>query len=150
MRIWTTTIYEEDMEVFKFICLQFIAIILLFVCGFCIVIISICLFEIFVKYMMYLPSEVSIIFGSIFQKFRDFTSRISPNFWGKLTSCFICLGTWAGFILSLCGLSPMETTHSIHDINVFDLFIIPTKFITVNLLNLLPIKSLKFINLSFP
>ncbi len=73
----------------------------------------------------------SIIFGSIFKNWRDFWTKNSPNFIGKLMTCFICLPWYGGFILSFCGLSPMESTHSIYDINIFGLFVIPTKFICV-------------------
>jgi hypothetical protein len=73
----------------------------------------------------------SIIFGSIFEKWRNFWLKNSPNFFGKLMTCFICLPWYGGFILSLVGLSPMESTGQINDINIFDLFIIPTKFICV-------------------
>lgn len=73
----------------------------------------------------------NMIFGSIFEKWRNFWLRISPSFFGKLFSCFICLPNYWGFIISLCGLSPMESTGMIHDVNVFDLFTIPNIFICV-------------------
>lgn len=71
------------------------------------------------------------IFGSIFEKWRNFWLKYSPNFFGKLFTCFICMPWYIGFILSLCGLSPMELTKMIHDVNIFGLFIIPAKVIIV-------------------
>jgi hypothetical protein len=42
-----------------------------------------------------------VIWGSIFQSFRDLLERWSPNFFYKLFTCFMCLGFWVGFTLSL-------------------------------------------------
>lgn len=42
-----------------------------------------------------------LIFGSIFQSWRDFWNKINPNFLGKLVTCPLCLSTWVGAILSL-------------------------------------------------
>lgn len=42
-----------------------------------------------------------IVFGSIFDGFRDFWDRVSPNFFGKLFGCMMCTPFWVGFILSL-------------------------------------------------
>lgn len=41
-----------------------------------------------------------VVHGSIFNEFRDFWKKISPNFFGTLFSCMICFPTWVGFILS--------------------------------------------------
>lgn len=41
-----------------------------------------------------------LIFGSIFQFWRDFWVRINPNFFGKLFNCPLCLSTWIGGGLS--------------------------------------------------
>jgi hypothetical protein len=41
-----------------------------------------------------------MVFGSIFQSWRNFFSKISPNFFGKLFSCPMCLSTWVGALLS--------------------------------------------------
>jgi len=41
-----------------------------------------------------------VVHGSIFDGFRGFWKRVSPNFFGVLFSCMICLPTWCGFILS--------------------------------------------------
>jgi len=41
-----------------------------------------------------------MVFGSIFDGWREFWKRISPNFFGKLFTCPMCLGTWVGIFLS--------------------------------------------------
>jgi hypothetical protein len=41
-----------------------------------------------------------IIWGSIFEGFREFWKKWSPNFFGVLFTCMICLPTWIGFFLS--------------------------------------------------
>jgi hypothetical protein len=47
-----------------------------------------------------------MIYGSIFSKWRDFWDEVSPNFFGQLFSCFICLPFWWGVILGLLLVSP--------------------------------------------
>jgi len=42
-----------------------------------------------------------VVFGSLFEGFRNFTDTISPNFFGKLFSCMMCTPWWVGFSLSL-------------------------------------------------
>jgi hypothetical protein len=42
-----------------------------------------------------------MIFSSIFKGWRNFWSRISPNIFGELFSCMICLPFWIGILLSL-------------------------------------------------
>lgn len=42
-----------------------------------------------------------VIWGSIFQKFRDTLENWSPNFFFKLFTCFMCLGFWVGVTLSV-------------------------------------------------
>jgi hypothetical protein len=42
-----------------------------------------------------------VVFGSIFESFREFMDDASPNFFGKLFSCMMCFPTWAGIFLSL-------------------------------------------------
>lgn len=49
-----------------------------------------------------------LIYGSIFEKLRNKLDKFSPNFWGKLFSCFICLPTWIGFLGSYLIWSPTE------------------------------------------
>ena len=64
-----------------------------------------------------------IVFGSIFDSFRTYWQDKSPNFFGKLFSCMMCLPTWVGFFLSLVYFSP--TLHyGMEDINFFNLFTI--------------------------
>ena len=41
-----------------------------------------------------------VVHGSIFNGFREFWNRVSPNFFGTLFSCMICFPAWSGFILS--------------------------------------------------
>jgi hypothetical protein len=41
-----------------------------------------------------------MVFSSIFSKWRDFWNRVSPNFFGDLFTCMICLPFWVGVILS--------------------------------------------------
>ena len=42
-----------------------------------------------------------VVFGSIFESFRDFWSDLSPDFFGKLFGCMMCFPTWVGLLLSL-------------------------------------------------
>ena len=42
-----------------------------------------------------------IVFGSIFESFRELMDDVSPNFFGKLFSCMMCTPWWVGFFLSL-------------------------------------------------
>lgn len=42
-----------------------------------------------------------VIYGNIFSGLRDRLDLYSPNFWGKLFSCMMCLPFWVGFFLSL-------------------------------------------------
>ena len=42
-----------------------------------------------------------VVFGSLFEGFRNFTDTVSPNFFGKLFSCMMCTPWWVGFALSL-------------------------------------------------
>lgn len=42
-----------------------------------------------------------LVFGSIFQNWRDFWDAQSPTFFGKLFSCPMCLSVWVGFGLSM-------------------------------------------------
>jgi ABC-type polysaccharide/polyol phosphate export permease len=50
-----------------------------------------------------------MVFSSIFKKWRDFWLRVSPNFFGELFTCMICLPTWIGMILSYLGISVIDT-----------------------------------------
>lgn len=42
-----------------------------------------------------------IVYGSIFEGLRDRLTLFSPDFWGKLFSCMMCLPFWVGFFLSV-------------------------------------------------
>jgi len=42
-----------------------------------------------------------IVYGSIFEGFRSFWERVSPNFFGVLFNCMVCTPFWTGLILSL-------------------------------------------------
>ena len=42
-----------------------------------------------------------MVVGSIFEKWRGFWTWLNPSFFGKLFSCFICLSTWIGGLLSI-------------------------------------------------
>lgn len=66
-----------------------------------------------------------IVYGSIFDGFRESLNGFSPNFWGKLVSCMMCFPTWAGFFLSLTFFSP--TLH--YGLN--DLWIFPKEVTSV-------------------
>ena len=42
-----------------------------------------------------------IVFGSIFEKLRNWADLVSPTFFGKLLTCMMCTPFWVGFFLSL-------------------------------------------------
>ena len=42
-----------------------------------------------------------VIFGSIFESFRNYWNKTSPTFFGKLFTCMICLPTYVGFFISI-------------------------------------------------
>lgn len=42
-----------------------------------------------------------VIFGSIFKTFREYWQIVSPDFFGKLFTCMICLPTYVGFFISI-------------------------------------------------
>ncbi len=41
-----------------------------------------------------------IVYGSIFNGFREFWVSTSPNFFGKLFNCMMCTPFWTGVLLS--------------------------------------------------
>ena len=41
-----------------------------------------------------------VVFGSIFNGWRNFWVKYNPGFFGKLFTCPLCFSTWVGFILS--------------------------------------------------
>lgn len=49
-----------------------------------------------------------MVFSSIFDKWRVFFTKISPNFFGELFTCMICLPFWWGVLLSLFAFSPVS------------------------------------------
>ena len=59
-----------------------------------------------------------IVFGAIFQKFRDWLVRHS-EFFGDLVQCMMCTSTWVGFFFSLTFFSPTASLVSIPYINIF-------------------------------
>lgn len=72
-----------------------------------------------------------LIYGSIFEKFRNRLDKWSPNFWGKLFSCFICLPTWVGFLGSYLIWSPtLDYGIVTSELNFFNLFTIPKELIS--------------------
>lgn len=71
-----------------------------------------------------------IVFGSIFKGWRDFWSNVSPNFFGMLFTCMICLPTWVGFLGSALVWSPtLEYQVVTQDVSFFGLFTISKVFI---------------------
>lgn len=73
-----------------------------------------------------------MVFSSIFRRWRDFWTTISPDFWGTLFTCMICLPTWVGFVGSALIWSPTEQYGIITEgLNVMGLFTIPKGLISV-------------------
>lgn len=64
------------------------------------------------------------VFGSIFDWWRSFWDRLSPNFFGKLFSCPLCLSTWVGFILSYTFITfGYQTPMSLYGVDNFALIV---------------------------
>ena len=62
-----------------------------------------------------------VVYGSIFEGFREFWKKVSPNLFGTLFSCMVCFPTWVGFLMSLTFFSP--TLHyGLQDLSVFGWF----------------------------
>ena len=73
-----------------------------------------------------------IIFGSIFKKWRKIWESVSPNFWGMLFTCMICLPTWLGFFGSALVWSPTESYGIVTEgVSFFGLFDINKTVISV-------------------
>lgn len=73
-----------------------------------------------------------LVFGSIFKGWRTFMEAFSPNFWGALFTCMICLPTWMGFLGSALIWSPtVEYGLVTEGLNVFHIFEIPKSVISV-------------------
>jgi hypothetical protein len=49
-----------------------------------------------------------MVFSSIFRWWRELWIRYSPNFFGELFTCMICLPFWIGVFLSIVGVSISE------------------------------------------
>lgn len=49
-----------------------------------------------------------MVFSSIFRRWRDFWIKWSPNFFGELFTCMICLPFWVGVLLSVFAFSITE------------------------------------------
>lgn len=58
------------------------------------------LLELFIFIFLIYGITNIIVFGSIFDSFRNLLNNISPNILGKLFSCPMCMSTWVGFICS--------------------------------------------------
>ena len=72
-----------------------------------------------------------VVFSSIFAKWRNFWSNVSPNFWGTLFTCMICFPTWVGFFGSALIWSPTEHYEVVtNGLNFFHLFTIPKGLIS--------------------
>lgn len=41
-----------------------------------------------------------VVFGSIFNGFREYWDRVNPSFFGTLFSCMICFPFWSGVMVS--------------------------------------------------
>jgi hypothetical protein len=63
-----------------------------------------------------------MIFSSIFRKWREFWKKHSPNFFGELFSCMICLPFWIGFLLSIFVFSPSTSYLGLEN-NTFNWFL---------------------------
>tara|TARA_R110002012_G_scaffold319681_3_gene540999 strand:- start:17 stop:322 length:306 start_codon:yes stop_codon:yes gene_type:complete len=59
-----------------------------------------------------------LVFGSIFNKSREWISRKS-TFFGDLLSCMMCTSTWVGFLYSLVFFSPTDPLTSIPYLHIF-------------------------------
>lgn len=58
-----------------------------------------------------------IITGThIFELFRLFFERISPNFWGVLVGCPTCMGFWIGVVLWFVGYGPSDSFDKYNDV----------------------------------
>tara|TARA_R110000824_G_scaffold67467_10_gene174800 strand:+ start:5370 stop:5702 length:333 start_codon:yes stop_codon:yes gene_type:complete len=59
-----------------------------------------------------------IVFGSIFEKLREWTIKHS-QFFGDLVQCMMCTSTWVGFFFSLTFFSPTASLVTIPYTNIF-------------------------------
>lgn len=73
-----------------------------------------------------------LVFGSIFKGWRTFWSNVSPNFFGTLFTCMICLPTYIGFFGSWLIWSPTEYYGIVNEsLSFMGLFTIPKGLISV-------------------
>lgn len=68
-----------------------------------------------------------VVYGSIFERLREFFKRINPSFLGDLFSCMMCFPTWVGFLLSIIFFSPTLSI-GLGEINIFNQCIIPAEY----------------------
>ena len=71
-----------------------------------------------------------IVYGSIFDKPRNWLNDVNPSFFGKLFSCMLCFPTWAGFLLSIILFSP-TLYYGLDDLNIFNWVIIAKKYLSI-------------------
>ena len=64
--------------------------------------------ELFIFILICYGASNIMVFSSIFSKWRAFWVKQSPNFFGELFTCMICLPFWWGVIISFLGLSPFN------------------------------------------
>lgn len=57
--------------------------------------------QIFLWIIMAYGMTSILVWGSIFEKIREWIKRNS-NFFGDLISCVLCTSTWVGFFFSIC------------------------------------------------
>jgi len=71
-----------------------------------------------------------VVYGSIFEGFREFWKKFNPKFFGTLFSCMVCLPTWVGFFMSLTFFSP-TLFYGLGDLSVFGWFEVPKEAVSV-------------------
>jgi len=73
-----------------------------------------------------------LVYGSIFEKWRNFWSTVNPGFFGMLFTCMICLPTYVGFIGSWLVYSPSIDYEIVTEgINFFGLFTFPKELVAL-------------------
>jgi len=72
-----------------------------------------------------------MVYSSIFEKWRNFWTKISPNFFGKLFGCMMCLPFWWGVILSITMYSPSYFMNGDQPMTFFGLFVVPSDYLSV-------------------
>ena len=74
--------------------------------------------EIFIWILSAYGMSQIIVFGSIFENFRQWIIRNS-KFFGDLVQCMMCTSTWVGFFFSFAFFSPTTTMIVIPYTNIF-------------------------------